>query len=191
MAGSASLRLAVLDLLVEGPKHTHEMHRVMRSRYWDQLFGVTTGSLYRTVERLQGQGCIEVVGTSRSGGHPERTTYQITDRGREVLIDEVAGMLANPVEDYPPYLLALTLSRTVDRQTMIDGLSRRKRGLDRAMAGLEAVLQGGVKDGLPEAQSLHLRFRLAMLDAERSWTVEVLEDLETGRLEWPTNDEPA
>jgi DNA-binding PadR family transcriptional regulator len=176
------------DLLQERSMHPHEMHRVMRSKYWDRLFGVTTGSLYRTVERLQRLGLVEAVGTSRSGGRPERTTYEATVRGRDVFVEQVAGMLANPVEEHPSYMLALTLSRTLSRQVMIAELARRKRSLDRELAGLEAVLDDGIKAGLPTARSLDLRYHLAVLGAERDWTIGVLEDLETGRLEWPAND---
>jgi DNA-binding PadR family transcriptional regulator len=179
------LALAILTALRERPMHPYDLLQTMRPRYWDRLFGATTGSLYRAVERLARLGLVETAGTTRSGRRPERTVYEITDAGREALADQLAEKLARPAEEYPEYLLALTLSSTLPRDVALRELRRRHRELAKAIAGNQAMLDSTIKDGLPEHRALDLRYHLAMQQAEQDWTAQVIEDLERGRLEWP------
>ena len=76
----------VLALLLEGDMHPYEMVRLMRARRDERLLAVTNGTLYHTVGRLQRGGLIDEVGTDREGNRPERTTYTLTDAGRDALI---------------------------------------------------------------------------------------------------------
>src|SRR5207244_8144863 len=95
------LALAVMNLLMEGPMHPYEMKSKMKERGHDQVIKVAGGSIYDTVERLEEGGFITAQETSREGRRPEKTTYAITDHGREEILGWLREMLAQPVNDYP------------------------------------------------------------------------------------------
>ena len=76
----------VLALLREGDMHPYEMVRLLRTRQDDRLLTITNGTLYHTVARLQKTGLIDEIGIDRDGNRPERTTYTLTDAGRDTVI---------------------------------------------------------------------------------------------------------
>jgi len=73
--------LAVLCFLRERPMHPYEMQRLLLDRHWDEVLVLKRGSLYHAIRRLVSSKLIKIVGTSRDGKRPERTTYQITPAG--------------------------------------------------------------------------------------------------------------
>lgn len=165
--------------------HPYEMQQVARSRYYDRLFKLKTGSLYHAVDRLVRLGLIEPVGTSRAGRRPERTVYAITPEGRSVFAEQVADMVANPVREYPLYRLAISLATTLERDVLLAELRRRLNGLDRVIAGDLASLDADDRREAPRRWSLNLHYQLTMSRAERDWTARVIADLESGALDWP------
>lgn len=165
--------------------HPYEMQQVARSRYYDRLFNLKTGSLYHAVDRLVRLGLIEPVATGRAGRRPERTVYAITAEGRTVFAEQVADMVANPVREYPMYRLAIALATTLGRDALLTELRRRLNGLDRVIAGDLASLDADEQRDAPARWSLNLQYQLAMNRAERDWTARVVADLESGALEWP------
>ena len=88
------LTLAALALLAERPMHPYEMYQLSMQRRDHRLVKIRPGTLYHAVRRLAESGLVAVVGTEREGNRPERTTYEITDAGRDQLESSVALMLA-------------------------------------------------------------------------------------------------
>src|SRR5690606_40911038 len=88
--------VAVLAFLRERPMHPYEMQRLLRERRKDELLALKRGSLYHAINRLARNGLIEVVGTSREGKRPERTTYRITPAGERELLETLREMVAEP-----------------------------------------------------------------------------------------------
>lgn len=179
------LGLAALELLHEKPMHPYEMHQTLRFRNSDRIIKLKAGSLYHAVDRLARLGMIEVAETSRGGRRPERTLYRITDAGRQAYAERVSQMLANlPEAEYPEFPLALALGDDLGRNVFLDGLRER-------LAQLERVLQVDRQQAerlrsirLPERYALDLRYTIAMRDAERRFVAELIDDIETGRLDW-------
>ena len=90
------MALAAMELLHSGPKHPYEIHQTMQEHEVWRLLKLTTGSLYHAIERLERDGLIEAVETSREGRRPERTTYRLTEH-------HVSG----PMTRWMPWLNAL------------------------------------------------------------------------------------
>ena len=76
------LGVAALALLVERPMHPYEMYQTLVQRSEERVVKVRPGSLYHTVDRLAASGLVRATGTEREGNRPERTTYEITERGQ-------------------------------------------------------------------------------------------------------------
>jgi DNA-binding PadR family transcriptional regulator len=72
------LRLYLLKLLAEGPKHGYELIRLLENRFLG-LYAPSAGTIYPRLQRMEAEG---LVTHTAAGG---RKTYEITDAGREEL----------------------------------------------------------------------------------------------------------
>jgi DNA-binding PadR family transcriptional regulator len=92
------LRLYLLKLLDDGPKHGYELIRLLEDRFLG-LYAPSAGTIYPRLQRLEAEG---LVSHTAAGG---RKTYAITDAGRAELrqrADELATLetdIAASVED--------------------------------------------------------------------------------------------
>jgi DNA-binding PadR family transcriptional regulator len=72
------LRLYLLKLLEESPRHGYEVIRLLEDRFMG-LYAPSPGTIYPRLQRLEAEG---LVTQSQEGG---RKVYQLTDAGREEL----------------------------------------------------------------------------------------------------------
>ena len=72
------LRLYLLKLLEESPRHGYEVIRLLEDRFMG-LYAPSHGTIYPRLQRLEAEG---LVTQSQEGG---RKVYQLTDAGREEL----------------------------------------------------------------------------------------------------------
>ena len=72
------LRLYLLKLLEESPRHGYDVIRLLEDRFMG-LYAPSPGTIYPRLQRLEAEG---LVTQSKEGG---RKVYQITDAGREEL----------------------------------------------------------------------------------------------------------
>ena len=89
--GHGRLRLYLLKLLDEGPRHGYEIISLLEDRFMG-LYAPSPGTVYPRLQRLEAEG---LVTHSQEGG---RKVYRITDAGREELRhrgDELAELEAD------------------------------------------------------------------------------------------------
>ena len=96
----------LLGLLTVGPQHGYDLKRAHDDRL-PQAKPLAFGQVYATLGRLERDGLIEQAGQDQDGG-PERTTYAITDAGREKL-----GEWLVAVEPPAPYLNSVLFAKVV------------------------------------------------------------------------------
>jgi DNA-binding PadR family transcriptional regulator len=90
------LRLYLLKLLDESPRHDYDVIRLLEDRFMG-LYAPSPGTIYPRLQRLEAEG---LVTQSREGG---RKVYQITDAGREELaarhdeLDELEAEISGSV----------------------------------------------------------------------------------------------
>ena len=72
------LRLYLLKLLEESPRHGYDVIRLLEDRFMG-LYAPSPGTIYPRLQRLEAEG---LVTQSQEGG---RKVYRITDAGREEL----------------------------------------------------------------------------------------------------------
>lgn len=72
------LRLYLLKLLAEGPRHGYELIRLLENRFLG-LYAPSAGTIYPRLQRMEAEG---LVTHTAAGG---RKTYEITDAGRDEL----------------------------------------------------------------------------------------------------------
>jgi DNA-binding PadR family transcriptional regulator len=177
--------LTVLALLLTGPRHTYEMHRLMIDTHKDFVTGLPR-SMYHAVERLLRDELIRVVGTDRAAGRPERTVYALTDAGRAELAARVRRLLEHPDADATLFVAALSFVGCLPVPQAREALVARRGELDRRAGEATAGYEAAIRD-VPRVLLVELEFEIARLTAERDWVARLVDDLDAGRLTWPAD----
>jgi DNA-binding PadR family transcriptional regulator len=174
--------LTVLALLLTGPRHTYEMHRLMVDTHKDFVTGLPR-SMYHAVERLLRAELIHVVRTDRAEGRPERTVYALTDAGRAELGERVRRLLENPDPDATLFVAALSFLGCLPVPQARAALDVRQAELGRRIDRARAAF--GEASALPRLLLVEAEYEIARLAAERDWVASLLADVDSGRLSWP------
>src|SRR5579871_6433557 len=103
------IALAILAMLYEAPMHPYRMQRLIKERGKDEVINVAQrASLYQTIQRLDRDGLISARQTIRDEKRPERTVYEITERGRAVVLDWMREIISRPGMEYPEFPAAVS-----------------------------------------------------------------------------------
>ncbi|MFC9245765.1 helix-turn-helix transcriptional regulator [Streptomyces sp. NPDC057136] len=180
---SSPLALTVLALLHYKPLHPYGIQRLVKDWGKEQVVNVRQrASLYRTIERLNGDGLIAVRETGRDQQYPERTVYEVTDAGREIARAWLEEMLSTPKQEFPEFPAALSNLLLLTPEEMADVLERRADTLAEKLDGLEAAMAAEADQGLPRITRLETEYLQAVTAAELEWVRAVVEDLRAGSL---------
>lgn len=166
--------------------HPYEIRTLMQERGHDQVIRLKGGSLYDTVERLRRLGLIEPLETSREGRRPERTTYAITDIGRDELKAWLRELISEPVQEYPQFAVGLAFILALQsKDEAVRLLQRRAAALDGQIAAHDSVTtQVREYENLPRIVMLEGEYLQAVRRAELEWIHRTIRELESREL-WP------
>ncbi len=178
------LGVAALALLVERPMHPYEMYQTLVQRSEERVVKVRPGSLYHTVDRLAVGGLVRATGTEREGNRPERTTYEITERGNLALSERVAEILGTPVNEYPEFPLALGEAHNLPVESVIQLLRNRVALIRADLEQLEDGIRSIEAKKLPRKYWLNVQYTKALGEVEATWLESLIDDLESGELSW-------
>jgi len=178
------LGIAALALLMERPMHPYEMYQLLVQRSEDRVIKVRPGSLYHTVDRLASSGLVRATGTEREGNRPERTTYEITERGTVALSERVSEMLATPINEYPEFPLALGEAHNLPVETVIQLLRNRVNLLRADLEFTDASIAALEAKRLPRKYWVNVQYSRALRGVETTWLESLIDDLESGVLSW-------
>jgi DNA-binding PadR family transcriptional regulator len=159
------------------------MARLLRARHQDRLLTITNGTLYHTVGRLQRAELIDEVGTDRDGNRPERTTYTLTDVGREAVITWVQRELCR-IDRPTDFPIALAESHNLERDDVIERLKTRRTALVEEHALRRNALAAARAKSVPAQVLVEIERSEVLLDAEMRWLDSLLVRLDGGDLPW-------
>jgi DNA-binding PadR family transcriptional regulator len=103
------LRLYLLKLLGEGPKHGYELIRLLENRFLG-LYAPSAGTIYPRLARLEAEGLVTFTAT---GG---RKVYDITDAGRAELAARHAELVALESDIHASVADLSTLATDIERE---------------------------------------------------------------------------
>jgi DNA-binding PadR family transcriptional regulator len=169
------LALSLLTLLTERPMYPYEMASMLRERGKDQAIKINWGSFYTVVRNLEKYGLIEAVEVAREGRQPERTTYRITDAGRDELKDWLRELLMVPEREHTSFEAALGEAAVLPPDELIDLLRQRLGTLEKANGELGAELEM-LRTQLPRLVLIESEFYLAQRRAEEEWVRGLLKE---------------
>jgi DNA-binding PadR family transcriptional regulator len=177
------LALAILSCLYERPMHPYEVAQTLRHRAKHESIRLNYGSLYSVVEALERRGQISARETVREGRRPERTVYEITDRGARELVDWLSELVSAPVKEYPQFEAALSLLAVLSPEEAVSLLGERAIALRLRIAKRRAVRASAESSGLPRLFLIEDEYAEAMDEAELEWVHRLIKDIEGGSLE--------
>jgi DNA-binding PadR family transcriptional regulator len=181
---SSPLALAILELLDERPMHPYELASTMRARHHDEFIRLNFGTLYHTVDVLERKGWILPVEREKEGRRPERTIYNLTDAGQEVLTRTLGELLRKPTREYPQFVAGLLFMHHLAAADAASHLNERAVLLDAQVTKFEHVLAELRKQGLTRLALVEIEHKIAMLEAESNWVRKLSTEIADGKLEW-------
>jgi DNA-binding PadR family transcriptional regulator len=177
------LALAVLSYLSQQPMHPYELGRTLREHGDARSIKFNHGSLYMVVGQLAKAGYIAELETSREGQRPERTVYALTDAGRAEFRDWLTELVAEPQQEYPHFVAALSLIAALPPSEVVPLLRHRLDRLHREDAEIRGIIDTSLAQGVPELFLIEEEYRLSLLAAETAFVEEFIgkiTDPETG-----------
>ncbi|MGX9989421.1 PadR family transcriptional regulator [Rhizobium sp. Z1P35] len=175
--------LAVLGMLMEEPLHPYRMQRLIKERGKDEVINVTQrASLYQTIQRLEREGLITPQKTVRDDKRPERTVYEITEKGRDIALEWMREMLSTVTREYPEFPAAISFLPLLTPSDVASQLERRAKAIESELRRIDEVLQEA--QAVPRLFLLEMDYLRALHATELSWVNGVVEDLSAERITW-------
>lgn len=155
----------LLGLLAGGAKHGYELKRAHDDRM-PRARPLAFGQVYSTLGRLERDGLVEPVGQDQAGG-PERTSYRLTDPGRERLAEWLAE-----VEPPMPYVTSTLFAKVVVALLCANEAAARDYLVQQRAAHTERIRELTAVKVDADASTSDLvaaDFAIAHLDADLRW----------------------
>ena len=168
------LALAVMSYLSQQPMHPYELGRTLREHGDARSIKFNHGSLYMVVGQLAKAGYITELETSRAGQRPERTVYALTDAGRAEFSDWLRELVAEPQQEYPHFVAALSMIAALPPGEVVALLRERLDRLHEARAEIRRLIDTTLANGVPELFLVEEQYRLALLVAESGFVEEFI-----------------
>jgi DNA-binding PadR family transcriptional regulator len=178
------LALAVMSYLSQRPMHPYELGRTLREHGDARSIKFNHGSLYMVVGQLAKAGYITELETSRAGQRPERTVYALTDAGRAEFSDWLRELVAEPQQEYPHFVAALSLIAALPPGEVVHLLQHRLDRLHQARAEIRALIDTTLARGVPELFLVEEEYRLSLLTAETAFVEEFIGKITAPRTGW-------
>jgi DNA-binding PadR family transcriptional regulator len=175
------LGLHVLATLYERPMHPYEIAAEMRGRGKEQDVKIQWGSLYTVVQNLEKHGFVAAAHTAREGRRPERTVYEITDAGREEIVDWMRELIGVPEREFPRLRSGLSVLGILPPDEALYLLRKRVDILNFQVHTEEATLEASAEK-VPRLFTVEAEYGLALLRAERDWLQGLVADIEAEEL---------
>jgi DNA-binding PadR family transcriptional regulator len=178
------LALAILALLYEAPMHPYRMQRLIKERGKDKVINVQRrASLYQTINQLQRAGLITVRETAREENRPERTIYELTDKGLQTALRWMREILSTPTQEFPEFPAAVSFLPLLMPEDALHQLETREATLAARIADMTSELHQTL-EVLPRLFLLEDELVIATLEAELKWVRSIINDLRSGQLTW-------
>jgi DNA-binding PadR family transcriptional regulator len=182
------LALAILGLLEDGPLHPYGMQQLIRRWGKDEVINVgQRATLYKMINRLCEAGLIKPAGTTRDHSYPERTSYELTEVGRETRQQWMSEVLSTPRNEFPEFPAGLSFLPLLTPESTRELLVTRRDKLVQRLAERDALI-AGVGFFLPRATMLETEYLHVLTEAEVRWLDSVIAGLGDGSITWTARE---
>jgi DNA-binding PadR family transcriptional regulator len=180
----STIALAVLALLFEAPMHPYRMQQLIKERGKDEVINVRQrASLYQTIERLLRAKLIAIRETAREEKRPERTIYELTEKGHATMLVWMRELLSTPAQEFPAFPAALAYLPMLTPEDARYQLERRAHALAAELDRIDAEISAAAV-AIPRLFLIEMEYLRAVLDMELTWVQAIVTDLASGQLTW-------
>jgi DNA-binding PadR family transcriptional regulator len=179
---SNPLALAVLASLYEQPMHPYQIATVLRERSKHESIKLNYGSLYTVIDSLQKEQLIAAVETLRAGRRPERTVYELTERGRLVFLDWLRELLQTPVKEYTQFAAGLSFAPVLRPEEVIALLNMRAEHLANELKNMRERMDAAMQEGVPRLFLIEIEYEYILRGAELGWVREIAQAIQAGAI---------
>ncbi len=173
------MALAVLAVLAQRPMHPYEIATTLRGQGKDGDFEIKWGSLYTVIRNMDKHSLVTAVGSSREGGRPERTVYQITDAGRDELVDWARELVCTPVTERTRFRAGLSVLSVLHPDEAVELLRQRSDRVRDSITAARASLAEHAQK-VPRLFLVEMEYDLAIQEAEAAWIAALVADITDG-----------
>jgi len=177
-----STRLVILALLRDQPLHGYEIKQIIEEHMGDWT-NIAFGSIYFALGKLAEEGMIEKIATEKEGNRPSRSVYQITTAGQDEFLKEMRTVWGGLERQYFTIDVGLAFMSALPPEEIERYLRRRVKAIEEALHYLDGHEQEQASQPeVPTSVGMifeHTRLHLA---AELTWTRQLLEQVESGKL---------
>lgn len=164
--------------------HPYRMQQLIKERGKDEVIHVQQrASLYQTIKYLLRAELIQVRETAREQKRPERTIYELTEAGRQILYQWLREMLSTPASEFPEFPAALAYLALLTPEDALRQLQARANALAAEVTRIDNQLQQAAPT-VPRLFLIELEYLRTALATEHTWVQSLIEDMQTGRLTW-------
>lgn len=168
--------LALLGLLLQGPRSGYDLHRIQRA-HGELYADLKKGNVYYLLDRLAKDGYLDVEAEPGTRGRRgERLIYSLTELGRARFEELLRAVLRTPEPIYSSVGPAVVYLDQLSRAEAVSLLEERLAATQERRAQVAGRGEGQRSHPLIEMASDHL---LSLIDADLAWNVRVLDWLRT------------
>lgn len=176
--------MAILSFLWEAPLHPYGMQRLIKIRGKDLVLNIKQRSgIYQTINRLEQNGLITTMNVLHQKNKPDKTIYQITDKGRSTLCTWMRRCLSTPAREYPEFPASVSFLTILTPGDVVRQLKKRETLLLREIRQLDSDYNEEIRS-LPRLFLLEVEYLIEIKKAEARWVQSVIKALEEKELDW-------
>jgi DNA-binding PadR family transcriptional regulator len=169
-------RIALLGALSRRPMHGYDVKTTLAAWSMDWWADIQSGSIYAGLKKLEQDGLIEIVETSRNGNRPERRVFQITELGKREFVRMLREAWLSITRFSRPIDLAVSFYDVLGRGEIVELLEQRIVHLTGMAQLFDPAHIGTMASDAQEAVVIDLRdHELRLINAEIEWTKQLLE----------------
>jgi DNA-binding PadR family transcriptional regulator len=179
--------LLVLGLLEGGPKTGYDLHRIVRA-HGEFYADLKKANLYYLLERLAGEGCLEVQAEPGARGpRRERLIYALTKRGKERFGELLRDVLRQYTPIHSGVEIAILFLARVPPAEAITLLEQRREAVAARRARIVSELGDFAAHGtLQRIAADHL---LSQIDGELAWADRALSQMGASTVRGSNSDQ--
>jgi DNA-binding PadR family transcriptional regulator len=173
--------LAILTMIAEKPRHGYEIEQVIEERGMRAWTEVGFSSIYYLLKKLEKEALIEGRMERQPGRGPARVVYKLTSTGKQAVQAGVLQALSAPKRSYPPILLGMANLPGISKGQALTALQTYREGLSSRREQVQTSRES--QRPLPFFVEAMFSYSLTMIEAERAWVEEFIQQLETEDVE--------
>jgi DNA-binding PadR family transcriptional regulator len=174
--------IAVLGLLYEHNHYTYRLQEIAEKRGMEAWADIEYSKIPNTLEKLKKDGLInseirKIDVDASTNDENAKEVYYITDKGRNVLINEIKSVLSNKSKIIYPFNLGLANISVLDDNEISESLKIYLESVEEQIKYLESSIILQKEMNIPYNFISIYKRSVPLLKAEKDWVKEFMKEL--------------